>query len=107
MSCLVGGQPSPVSFEILGSGVEAEKLRRRLGCALGGLGFAARIPIHADTERALASGARHDPVALADGKLFVDGLLRTEAIEALLRAWPNAVFQVVHTHAINNENQDP
>jgi hypothetical protein len=86
MSCSVGGQLSPVSFEILGSGVEAEKLRRRLGCALGGLGFSAIIPIHADTECALAGGARHDPVVLADGKLFVQGLLGTEEIESRLRA---------------------
>ena len=82
MSCSVGGQLSPVSFEILGSGVEAEKLRRRLGCALGGLGFSAIIPIHADTECALAGGARHDPVALADGKLFCRGCLGQKRLKA-------------------------
>ncbi|MES1998932.1 MAG: hypothetical protein V4446_06440 [Pseudomonadota bacterium] len=39
-----------------------------------------------------AGGARHDPVALADGKLFVQGLFRTEEIESRLRALLSSGF---------------
>ncbi len=84
MTCIIGGQLSSLNFEIIGYGVEAEKLKRRLTCALGGLGWQAQIRVHADTERAIALGATRDPVLLVDGALFVQGLLRTEELEALL-----------------------
>lgn len=86
MTCASGGQPCPLRFEILGSGVEAEKLRRRLSCALGGLGWSAGIPICGDAERALDAGATRDPALLADDVLFAQGLQRTEDLEHLLHA---------------------
>jgi len=86
MSCVVGATPCPLRFEILGSGVEAEKLRRRLACALGGLGWSAHIAVGDDPQRALDAGATRDPAVLVDGVLFAQGLLRTEDFEALLRA---------------------
>lgn len=86
VTCSLGTQTCPVRFEILGHGLEAEKLKRRLTCALGGLGWTAPVPLRADPERALALGARRDPVLLADGALFTQGLLRTETLETLLRA---------------------
>ncbi|MGD9499099.1 hypothetical protein [Halothiobacillus sp.] len=88
MSCAVGSRDCPVSFEILGSGQDAAKLRQRLSCALGGLGFRATITVHQDVERALAVGATQDPVVLVDNRLFTQGLPRTETLEELLRALP-------------------
>ncbi|WP_051849321.1 hypothetical protein [Thiomonas sp. FB-Cd] len=85
MICATGAQPCPLRFEILGSGAEAEKLRRRLACALGGLGWSAGIPIRTDAEAALNAGATRDPVLLADDVLFAQGLPRTEDLEELLR----------------------
>ena len=86
MNCAIGGQPCPLRFEILGSGVEAEKLRRRLACALGGLGWSVCISIYRNAERALDAGATRDPTLLADGVLFAQGLPRTEHLEGLLLA---------------------
>jgi hypothetical protein len=86
MTCTSGGQPCPLRFEILGSGFEAEKLKRRVTCALAGLGWSADIPLHADPARALDLGATRDPVLLADEIVFAQGLPRTEELEALLRA---------------------
>lgn len=86
MSCGVGGQPSPLRFEILGAGIEAEKLSRRLHCALAGLGWSAQVTMHNDPLRALDLGASRDPALLADGALFAQGLPQTEELEALLRA---------------------
>lgn len=88
MSCAVGNRDCPVFFEILGSGQDAAKLRQRLSCALGGLGFRATITVHQDLERALAVGATQDPVVLVDNHLFTQGLPRTEMLEDLLRALP-------------------
>jgi len=86
MSCGIGGQPSPLRFEILGAGIEAEKLSRRLQCALAGLGWSAPVAVHNDPLRALDLGASRDPALLADGVLFAQGLPQTEELEALLRA---------------------
>ncbi len=85
MSCVIGGRECPISFEILGSGPDAAKLRQRLSCALGGLGFYAHITVRADSERAVALGATLDPALIAQDRLLVDGLPQTEALEALLR----------------------
>ncbi|MDE2176280.1 MAG: thioredoxin family protein [Betaproteobacteria bacterium] len=86
MTCAIGSHDCPIRFEILGSGLDAEKLKRRLSCALGGLGWRAQIRLQADAHRALDLGATRDPVLLADGVLFAQGLPRTEELEALLRA---------------------
>ncbi len=81
----VGGHHCPLDFEVIGSGMEAEKLARRLACALGALGWAAAIAVRADVQAALDAGAMRDPVLLADGVLFAQGLARTEELEQLLR----------------------
>ncbi len=85
MACITGGRPCLLRFEILGSGLAATKLKSRLLCALGGLGWMAEVAVHLDPERALNLGARRDPVLLADGSIFMEGLPRTEEIEARLR----------------------
>lgn len=85
MSCAIGGQQCPVSFEILGSGQDAAKLRQRLSCALGGLGFNAQITVHADSERAIALGATRDPAIIVNNQLLADGLPQTEVLDSLLR----------------------
>lgn len=85
MSCAIGGRECPISFEILGSGQDAAKLRQRLSCALGGLDLYAKITVRADSERAIALGATCDPVLIANDQLLVDGLPRTEELEYLLR----------------------
>lgn len=89
MSCQVGCHPFPFRLEILGSGADAQKLRQRVGCALGGLGFYTEIPIHSDNERALALGATRDPVLLINDSLFIDGLLTTEDIARKIHRLPN------------------
>jgi hypothetical protein len=66
MCCGVGGQPSPLRFEILGTGIEAEKLSRRLQCALAGLGWSAPVAVRDDPLRALDLGASRDPALLSD-----------------------------------------
>lgn len=86
MHCATGGHRCPLRFEIIGSGVEAEKLARRLACALGALGWQACIAVRADVQAALDAGATRDPALLADGSLFAQGLARTEELEQLLRA---------------------
>jgi hypothetical protein len=86
MTCAIGSHDCPIRFDILGYGIDAEKLKRRLSCALGGLGWRAEIDVRSDTERALAVGATRDPVLLADGVLFAQGLPRTEDLEDLLLA---------------------
>ena len=86
MTCATGSHDCPIRFEILGSGLDAEKLKRRLSCALGGLGWQAQIRLQADAHRAVDLGATRDPVLLAGGVLFAEGLPRTEEREALLRA---------------------
>jgi len=86
MTCSSGSHVCPARFDILGSGLDAEKLKRRVSCALGGLGWRANIHLRADAERAIALGATRDPVLLLDGALFAQGLPRTEELEALLLA---------------------
>ena len=86
MACITDGRPCPLRFEILGSGVAATKLKSRLLCALGGLGWTANVAVNPDSQRALDLGVRRDPVLLADGSIFMGGLPRTEEIEARLRA---------------------
>lgn len=84
MSCAIGSRDCPARFDILDSGRDAEKLSRRVACALGGLGWRAPMHRRADPERAIALGATRDPVLLIDGALFAQGLPRTEEFEALL-----------------------
>ena len=85
MSCALGRTDFPFRLEILGSGIEAEKLRRRVTCALGGLGYRAAIPIARDLPRALDLGATRNPALLLDGALLAEGLPPVEQMEALLR----------------------
>jgi len=88
MTCGTGKTHCPLTFEILGSGLKAAKLERRLSCALAGLGYRAAVTTRIDDERALALGATREPVLVADGKLLTDGLPRTEALEEALRHHP-------------------
>ena len=85
MSCALGRTDFPFRLEILGSGIEAEKLRRRVACALGGLGYRTAVPIVRDLPRALDLGATRNPALLLDGVLLAEGLPSAEQVEALLR----------------------
>ncbi len=86
MTCSAGGVACPRRLEVLGSGIEAVKLAKRVSCALGALGWTANVAVRHDPQRALAVGARRDPVLLLDEALFAEGLVRTEDLEDLLRA---------------------
>jgi predicted DsbA family dithiol-disulfide isomerase len=87
VNCQHGGRETPQCFEILASGIEAEKFRRRLTCALSGLGWSARIRVQDDPLRALDLGARSEPALLIDGRLVAEGMQSTEALESLLRPY--------------------
>ncbi len=86
MTCETGGEACPRRFEVLGAGIEAVKLARRVSCALGALGWTANVAVRHDPQRAVVVGARRDPVLLVDEALFAEGLVRTEELEELFRA---------------------
>ena len=50
MTCAIGSHDGPIRFKMLGSGLDAEKLKRRLSCALGALGWLAQIRRQADAQ---------------------------------------------------------
>jgi hypothetical protein len=75
----------PVKFEVFGDGVAAEKLHKRVSCALRGLGFNPVVGLRPKCERPLDIDSTLELFALANGHLWIEGLPRTEEIESLLK----------------------
>ncbi|MDA8328650.1 MAG: hypothetical protein M0Z83_06730 [Betaproteobacteria bacterium] len=85
MSSNIQDKDFPMPFEVFGDGIAAEKLHKRLSCALRGLGFNPVVGLRPMIERPSELDDKLEPFVLAGGRLWVEGLPRTEEIELLLR----------------------
>lgn len=82
------GVPSPdaplVKLTLIGSGESLLRLEKRLGCAASGLGLALALDIRKDPE-AFGIPLAQTPAVMQAGRVVLNGLPRTEEIEAWLR----------------------
>ena len=73
-----------IELTLVGAGEPLIRLERRLHCAASGLGFRLDLTLRKDPE-ALGIPYMQTPAILADGRVLLSGLPRTEDIETLLR----------------------
>ncbi len=84
-ACGIAPANAPVvRLTVVGSGEALLRMEKRLHCAAAGAGVALELAIRKDAE-ALGIPFERTPVVLRAGQVVLDGLLRTEAIEAWLR----------------------
>ena len=84
-ACGIAPADAPViALTLIGTGESLLRLEKRLSCAAAGLGLALDLGIRKDAE-ALGIPFSKTPAVLLDGQVVLNGLPRTEEIEAWLR----------------------
>lgn len=84
-ACVAPPPGAPVlALTLVGTGEPLLRLEKRLSCAAAGLGLALDLTVRKDAE-ALGIPLAQTPAALADGHVVLNGLPRSETIEAWLR----------------------
>ena len=73
-----------IKLTIIGSGIEVEKMQKRLRCAARATDTDLHLSWQHENPQTLNIGARHSIALRYKNKLLLDGLLPTEAIENLL-----------------------
>ena len=73
-----------IQLTLVGTGESLQRMEKRLACAAAGIGLALNLDIRKDAE-VLGIPLAQTPAVLADGRVVLSGLPRTEEIEHWLR----------------------